>query len=173
MTPDVQFHPEKIAPTAYVAPNATVVGDVTLGDESSLWFGVIARGDVDAIVIGPQTNVQDGVILHAAVGLPCRLGARVTVGHGAVVHAATVEDDVLVGTRATVLDAACIGRGSLVAAGTLIPPGMVVPPGVVVMGAPGKVVRAVTAQDEELIRVSAQHYCDYARRYREAGPRTG
>jgi len=173
MTPDVQFHPEKIAPTGYVAPNATVVGDVTLGDESSLWFGVIARGDVDAIVIGPQTNVQDGVILHAAVGLPCRLGARVTVGHGAVVHAATVEDDVLVGTRATVLDGACIGRGSLVAAGTLIPPGMVVPPGVVVMGAPGKVVRAVTAQDEELIRVSAQHYCDYARRYREAGPRTG
>jgi len=171
MTVDVRFHPEKVAPTAFIAPGATVVGNVTLGDEASLWFGVIARGDVDAIVIGPRTNVQDAVILHAAAGLPCHLGARVTVGHGAVVHAAIVEDDVLIGTRATVLDGAHIGRGSLVAAGTLVPPGMVVPPGVVVMGAPGKVVRAVTAEDVELIRVSAEHYCEYARRYREAGSR--
>jgi carbonic anhydrase/acetyltransferase-like protein (isoleucine patch superfamily) len=168
---DARFHQEKIAPTAFIAPGAMVVGDVTLGDDASLWFGVIARGDVAAIVIGPQTNVQDGVILHAAEGLPCRLGARVTVGHGAVVHAAVVEDDVLIGTRATVLDGACIGQGSLVAAGTLIPPGMIVPPQVVVMGAPGKVIRAVTAADEELIRATAKHYCDYARRYREAGPR--
>ncbi len=172
MAIDVRFHPEKVAATAFIAPGATVVGDVTLGDESSLWFGVVARGDVGAIVIGPQTNVQDGAILHAADGLPCRLGARVTVGHGAVVHAALVEDDVLIGTRATVLDGACIGSGSLVAAGTLIPPGMIVPPQVVVMGAPGKVVRAVTASDQELIRISAIHYCDYARRYREAGLRT-
>jgi carbonic anhydrase/acetyltransferase-like protein (isoleucine patch superfamily) len=82
-----------------------------------------------------------------------------------------VEDDVLIGTRATVLDGARIGQGCLVAAGTLIPPGMVVPPQVVVMGAPGKVVRAITAADEEMIRTSAQNYCDYARRYREAGPR--
>ncbi len=171
MAIDVRFHPEKVAATAYIAPGATVVGDVTLGDESSLWFGVVARGDVGAIVIGPQTNVQDGAILHAADGAPCRLGARVTVGHGAVVHAAVVEDDVLLGTRATVLDGACIGRGSLVAAGTLIPPGMIVPPQVVVMGAPGKVVRACTASDQELIRISAIHYCDFARRYREAGPR--
>jgi carbonic anhydrase/acetyltransferase-like protein (isoleucine patch superfamily) len=171
MTLDLRFHPEKIAPTAFIAPGAMVVGNVTLGEEASLWFGVVARGDIDAIVIGPQTNVQDGCILHAATGLPCRLGARVTLGHGVVFHAATVEDDVLIGTRATVLDGACIGHGSLVAAGTLIPPGMVVPPQVVVMGAPGRIVRAVTAADQELIRTSAEHYCDYARRYREAGPR--
>jgi carbonic anhydrase/acetyltransferase-like protein (isoleucine patch superfamily) len=169
---DTQCHPEKIAATAFVAPDARVVGDVTLGDEASLWFGVIARGDVDAIVVGPRTNVQDGCILHAAVGMPCRLGARITLGHGAVVHAATIEDDVLIGTRATVLDGALVGSGSLVAAGTLIPPGMVVPPRSVVMGAPGKIVRTVTATDEELIRASAEHYCAYARRYREAGPRT-
>jgi carbonic anhydrase/acetyltransferase-like protein (isoleucine patch superfamily) len=171
MTVDPRFHPEKIAPTAFIAPGVTVVGNVTLGDEASLWFGVIVRGDVEAIVIGPQTNVQDGCILHAAVGLPCRLGARVTLGHGAIVHAAVVEDDVLIGIRATVLDGARIGQGSLIAAGTLIPPGMVVPPQVVVMGTPGKVMRAVTAADRELIRSSAANYCDFARRYREAGQR--
>jgi carbonic anhydrase/acetyltransferase-like protein (isoleucine patch superfamily) len=171
MTLDLRFHPEQIAATAFIAPGAVVVGNVTVGEAASLWFGVVARGDVEAIVVGPQTNVQDGCLLHAAAGLPCQLGARVTLGHGAVVHAAIVEDDVLIGTRATVLDGARIGQGSLIAAGSLIPPGMVVPPQVVVMGTPGKIIRAVTAADQALIRTSAEHYCEYARRYREAGQR--
>ena len=169
---DLRFHPELIAPTAFVAPGATILGNVTLGDQASLWFGAVARGDMEAIVIGPETNVQDGCILHADTNLPCRLGARVTLGHAAIVHGALVEDDVLIGIRATVLNGAHIGRGSIIAAGALIPPGMVIPPGSVVMGAPGKVVRTATPADEELIRVSAQHYCDFARRYREAGART-
>jgi carbonic anhydrase/acetyltransferase-like protein (isoleucine patch superfamily) len=165
---DVQFHPEKIAASAFVAPSAVIVGNVTLGDQASLWFGAVARGDTEAIDIGPQTNVQDGCILHADTGLPCRLGARVTLGHGAIVHGAIVEDDVLIGIRATILNGARIGQGSLIAAGTLIPPGMVIPPQSVVMGTPGKVVRTVTAADEALIRSSAENYVDYTRRYREA-----
>jgi len=161
-------HPELIHPTAFVAPGAIVVGQVTLGAEASLWFGVVVRGDLETVTIGPQSNVQDGCILHADPGQPCVLGARVSLGHGAIVHAAVVEDDVLIGMRATVLNGAHIGSGSVVAAGALVPPGMVVPPQSLVMGLPGKVVRPATAQDRELILRTAQHYVDYSRAYRQA-----
>ena len=164
---DPHGHPEKIHPSAFIAPNAVLIGNVTVAVEASLWFGVIVRGDAEAIVIGPQTNVQDGCILHADPGEPCILGSRVTLGHGAIVHSAIVDDDVLIGIRATVLDGARIGMGSVIAAGTLIPPGTIIPPRSLVMGVPGKVVRATSEAEEAMIRKTAEHYCAFAQEYRK------
>ena len=171
MSPDPRPHPEKIDATAFVAPGAVLIGDVSVGAEASLWFGVVVRGDTEEVIIGPQTNVQDGCILHADPGQPCVLGARVSLGHGAVVHAATVEDEALIGIRATVLNGARIGTGSLVAAGAVVTPGTVIPPHSLVMGMPARVVRAVNAAERERIRQTAEHYVAYARTYREAYPR--
>lgn len=168
MVLNVQLQASQIDPTAFIAPGAVVVGAVTVGAGASLWFGAVARGDVEAIFIGPGTNVQDGCILHADPGQPCRLGAQVTLGHGAIVHGATVEDEVLIGMRATVLNGAHIGRGSLIAAGALVPPDMVIPPGSLVMGLPAKVVRATSAADQAMIRASAEHYREFAQAYRAA-----
>ncbi len=168
MAVDPQSHPEQIHPTAFIAPGAVLVGSVTVGAEASLWFGVVARGDTEAIIIGAQTNVQDGGILHADPGQPCVLGARVSLGHGAIVHGARVDDDVLIGMRATVLNGARIGSGSVIAAGSVVTPGMVVPPQSLVMGLPGKVVRATTQEDVDLVRATAEHYVAYGRLYRQA-----
>jgi carbonic anhydrase/acetyltransferase-like protein (isoleucine patch superfamily) len=172
MNLDLAQHPEKIHTTAYIAPGAVVLGDVSLGAEASLWFGVVARGDTAAIVIGPQTNIQDGSILHVDRGQPCILGARVSLGHGAIVHGATVEDDVLIGIRATVLGGVRIGRGSLIAAGALVAPGTNIPPNSLVMGVPGKVVRSTGEAEEARIRSTAEHYCAYARMYSQHYPRS-
>jgi carbonic anhydrase/acetyltransferase-like protein (isoleucine patch superfamily) len=162
-----RFQPDKVHPAAFIAPGAVIVGDVTIGDQASVWFSVVVRGDVEAVVIGDETNVQDGCILHADHGEPCRLGRRVSLGHGAVVHAAVVDDDVLVGIRAIVLNRAHIGTGSLIAAGALVPPDTVIPPGSVVMGVPGRVVRQATPADRERIGRTAERYVAYAREYRE------
>ena len=161
MLSDPRPHPELIRPSAFLAPGVVVVGDVTIGPKASLWFGVIVRGDTEKVVIGAQTNVQDGCLLHADPGQPCLLGERVSLGHGAIVHAAMVED----GAR--------IGAGSLVAAGAVVTPGTVIPPGSVVMGTPGRVARNVTEADRERIRLTAEHYRAQARAYREACPRPG
>ena len=168
MTIDPQAHPEQIHPTAFIAPGAVVVGDVTVGPQASLWFGVVVRGDTEAVSIGAQSNVQDGCILHADPGQPCRVGARVSLGHGAIVHGAQIEDDVLIGMRATVLNGARIGSGSVVAAGAVVPPGTVVPPQSLVMGLPGKVVRQVTQHDREMVLSTAQHYVESSRVYQQA-----
>lgn len=141
-----------------------LVGDVTIGECSSVWYGAILRGDTEAIRVGRRTNVQDGCILHADPGFPCILGDGVTLGHGAIVHGATVEDDVLVGMGAVVQNGAKIGRGSLIAVGAVVTEGMQVPPGSVVMGLPGRVRREATDQDCERIRYAAEHYVEAARR---------
>lgn len=172
MNLDLAHHPEKIASPVFIAPGVTVIGDVTIGAEASLWFGVVVRGDTDAIVIGRQTNIQDGCIIHVDRGMPCTLGARVTLGHGAVIHGAAIEDDVLIGIRATILNGARIGRGSLIAAGALIAPGTIIPPNSVVMGIPGKVVRTAGEAEETRIRGTAERYCAYARAYLEKYPRS-
>lgn len=156
----------KIAPSAWIAPNATVLGDVTLGDESSIWFNGVVRGDIAPIRIGNQTNVQDGCILHVGATHPCLLGDRVSLGHGAVVHGATVEDDCLIGMRATVLNGAIIGRGSIVGAGAVVPENMVVPPNSLVMGVPAKVIKEVSAKQREGITATAIGYAGYARGYK-------
>ena len=169
MNVDSRSHPNQIHATAFVASSAVVVGDVTIGAQASIWFGAVIRGDTEQVFIGDQSNVQDGSILHADPGQPCRLGARVSLGHGALVHGATVEDEVLVGMRATVLNGAHIGRGSIIAAGALVPPGTVVPPRSMVMGLPGRVVRETDEADLAGIRLTAEHYVEYARAYLAGG----
>ena len=160
------FRPELVDPTAFIAPGAVVLGDVTIGAESSVWFNAVARGDVAAIRIGRQTNVQDLCLLHADPGFPCVLGDRVTLGHAALVHGATIADDVLIGMGAIVMNGAKIGAGSLIAVRALVLEGVEIPPGSVVMGSPGKIVRQVSDGDLRLIRHAAEHYVAAARAYR-------
>lgn len=166
MDSPITHRPELVDPTAFIAPGAVVLGDVTLFAESSIWFQAVLRGDTEAIVVGRRTNIQDGAILHADPGLPCTVGEGVTIGHGAIVHGATVEDEVLIGMRAVVMNGARIGRGSLIAVGTVVTEGTEIPPGSVVMGLPGKVVRQVNDDDRARIRHAAEHYVAMRLRYR-------
>ncbi|HEX5106566.1 MAG TPA: gamma carbonic anhydrase family protein [Pirellulaceae bacterium] len=165
---NTRHHSELVDPTAYIAPGAVVLGNVTLGSESSVWFGAVIRGDTDAIKIGRQTNIQDGCVLHADEGVPCTIGERVTVGHAAIIHGATIEDDCLIGMRAVVMNGAKIGKGSVVAVGSVVLEGMEVPPGSIVMGQPARIKREVTEQDAARIRHAAEHYVAAAKVYRES-----
>lgn len=153
---------------AWLAPNATVVGAVTLRSGTSVWFGAVIRADFDSIEVGERSNVQDGCVLHTDPGFPLAVGAGVSVGHRAVLHGCTVEDDVLIGMAATVLNGARIGRGSLVAAGAVVLEGTDVPPGSLVAGVPAKVRRSLTAEEVEAVRRNARHYVDLSRRYAES-----
>ena len=132
-----------IDPTAFIHPEAFVCGDVTLGPGASVWPGAVIRADSAPITIGESSNVQDGVVIHVDPGLPCTIGARVAIGHRAVVHGATVEDDCLIAIGAIVLNRVVVGRGSLVGAGAVCAEGMVIPPNSLVLGVPGKVVRTM------------------------------
>ena len=163
----LRFRPELIDPTAYIAAGAVVLGDVYMGAESSVWFNAVLRGDTDAIRIGRQSNVQDLAVIHCDEGLPCTIGERVTLGHAAIVHGATIEDDCLIAIRAVVLNRARIGAGSLIAAGAMVTEGVEIPPNSLVMGMPGKVVRQITEKDLERIRHAAAHYVASAKKYRE------
>jgi carbonic anhydrase/acetyltransferase-like protein (isoleucine patch superfamily) len=164
---NTRFRPELIHPTAFVAETARIVGDTSIGLESSIWFQVVLRGDAERIVIGAQTNVQDACVLHADPGFPCVLGDRVTIGHAAVVHGARVAEDVLIGIRAVVLNGAQVGAGSLVAAGSLVTEGTIIPPGSLVMGMPAKVIGPLPARLQTRITHAAQHYVELARQYRD------
>ncbi|MCS7338067.1 MAG: gamma carbonic anhydrase family protein, partial [Verrucomicrobiae bacterium] len=135
----------KLGRDVFIAPGAVVVGDVVLGDYSSVWYGAVLRGDINSIVIGHHTNIQDNAVFHVAGELPCNVGDYVTVGHAAVVHACSVGNEVLIGMGAVVLDGAVIGEQSLVGAKALVPQGAHIPPGSLVLGVPGKVVRQLTA----------------------------
>jgi gamma-carbonic anhydrase len=151
----------------FVAPNATLIGDVELGDEASVWFGCVLRGDIGSIRIGARTNVQDLVCMHLTDGVSVTVvGADVTIGHGAILHGCTVGDRCLIGMGSILLDNAVIGEGSLVAAGSLVPPRMVVPPRSLVRGNPAKVLREVTEDEGRLGIMGAEHYVEHARRYR-------
>ena len=160
------FRPHQCHPAAFIAPGAVVLGDVTIGEHSSVWFGAVIRGDTERIVVGKETNIQDGCILHADEGFPCTLGDRVTLGHGAIVHGATIEDDVMIGMRAVVMNGAKVGRGSIVAVGAIVLEEMHVPPGSVVMGTPAVVKRAVTQRDTARIRHAAEHYVKAGQMFR-------
>jgi carbonic anhydrase/acetyltransferase-like protein (isoleucine patch superfamily) len=155
-----------VHPTAWVAPGAIVLGDVTLGERSSIWYGAILRGDNDRIVVGAETNLQDGTIVHVDAGVPCLIGRRVGVGHRALLHGCTVEDECLIGMSSTILNRAVIGTGSVVAAGALVPEGMKVPPGSLVMGVPGRVVRPVDDKLRERIQMTWVHYIEQAKRHK-------
>ncbi len=167
-----EFRPEQIHPSAFIAPSAVVIGDVTIGPHSSVWFHAVLRGDVEKIVVGVDTNIQDGCVLHADPGFPCVLGDRVTLGHGAIVHGANVGDDVLIGMRAVVMNGACIGPGSIVAVGAVVLEGMEAPPGSVLMGAPARIRRTAEARDRALIQHAAEHYVAAAAAYRQAFKQT-
>lgn len=154
-----------IAPSAFIAPGATVLGAVELGEEASIWYGAVLRGDINRIVVGNQSNVQDGSVLHVSDDHACILGARVTVGHRAVVHACTVEDDVLVGMGAIILDGAQIGARSIIAAGALVTKDAVIPEGSLVLGSPARVVRPLTAEEMAANSRLALKYVALSRRY--------
>jgi carbonic anhydrase/acetyltransferase-like protein (isoleucine patch superfamily) len=161
-----------IAPSAYVDASAQVIGDVTVGERSSLWPNVSARGDVHFIRIGDESNIQDNSVLHCdAPDFPLVIGNRVTVGHMVVLHGCAVEDDALIGIGAVVLNGAKIGKGSVVAAGALVPEAMDVPPGVMVMGVPAKIRREVTDEERQRFRLNCQHYVEACRAYREEAGR--
>ena len=159
---DFAFHPEKIAPDALIAPGAVVVGDVTLTAGSSVWFNASLRGDVERIVVGPGSNIQEGCILHADPGFPCEIGADVTVGHGAVVHGARVGDNCLIGIRSVLLNGAVVGENSIVGACALLTEGKVYPPNSLIIGVPAKVVRQLTAEEIAANRGSAARYVQRA-----------
>ena len=163
---DNHDYPELIDPSVFVAPSADIVGQVTIGSESSVWFNSVLRGDTDGIVIGQRTNLQDGCVVHVDAGAPARIGSGVTVAHRAVVHGAVVEDDVLIGIGAIVLSGAHIGRESIIGSGALVTGGTVVPPRSLVLGLPGRVVRSISDEELETIRRTAQRYVQYARDYR-------
>ena len=158
----------RIHPTAFVAANATVIGDVSLGEKASVWYGAVLRGDINRIEIGPRSNLQDGVIVHVADEFPAIVGELVTVGHAAIIHACTVGDEVLVGMGAILLDGAEIGARSIIGANTLVTLGMKVPPGSLVLGSPGKVVRQLSRAEQTGIKRWARKYVETAQRYRSA-----
>jgi gamma-carbonic anhydrase len=158
----------KVAASAYIDPSAQVIGDVAVGERSSIWPNATVRGDVETIRIGDETNVQDNSVLHVECpGFPLRLGDRITVGHSVVLHGCTVEDDCVIGIGAIVLNGATIGKGSVVAAGALVPEGMQIPPASMVMGVPAKIRRPVSEQEQERFRLNAEHYVELRNIYRE------
>lgn len=160
----------------FLAPTSTVVGDVTIGDDSSIWFGTVVRGDVGWIRIGARTNVQDLCCLHVTSGVAnLTVGDEVTVGHRVVLHGCTVGDGCLIGIGSVVLDGASIGAGAIIAAGALVPPAMVVPPRTLVRGVPGRCVGPVRPEHAELGLAGAHHYVEVASRYRAelAAPQRG
>jgi carbonic anhydrase/acetyltransferase-like protein (isoleucine patch superfamily) len=150
----------------YVAPNATVIGDVVLESESSVWFNVVIRGDNDTITIGARSNIQDGSVLHTDAGVALTLGPAVSVGHLVMLHGCTIGEGSLIGIKAVILNGAQIGRDCLIGANTLIAEGKTIPDRSLVLGSPGKVIRMLDDDEISRIRAIADHYVDNARRYR-------
>jgi carbonic anhydrase/acetyltransferase-like protein (isoleucine patch superfamily) len=159
------FRPQ-IPPNCYIDPSAQVIGDVVLGERASIWMNAVVRGDVNSIRIGSASNVQDCAVLHGMRHLyPVHVGEMVTIGHNATVHGCVVEDEVLVGIGAIILNQARVGSGSIIAAGAVIPEGMIIPPASLVAGVPGRVKRQLGDADREMIRQYARNYLDYVEIY--------
>jgi gamma-carbonic anhydrase len=147
-----------LAEGVYIADGAVVVGDVTLGDGSSVWYNAVLRGDINRIIVGHHTNIQDGAVLHLEQNLPCIVGNYVTIGHMAIVHACTVGDETLIGMGAVVLDGVNIGNQCLIGARSLVTKGKQIPDGSLVMGSPASVVRPLSAEERTGLRTSAERY---------------
>ncbi len=160
---------DDVAPTladgAWAAPSANLIGDVRLGERASVWFGAVVRADNTPIVIGADSNLQDGAIGHSDPGFPLVIGARVTVGHQAILHGCTVADDVLIGMGAKILNGAMIAAECLVGAGALVTEGKSFEPGLLIVGAPARAIRPLTDGEKQALRVSAAHYAEKAARY--------
>ena len=155
-----------IDPSAYVHPAAHVMGDVTLGAHASVWPTAVLRGDSAPIVVGENSNVQDGAVLHVDRGVPCTVGKRVAIGHRAVVHGATVHDDCLIGMGAILLNGVVVGSGSIVGAGEVCKEGMIIPPNSLVVGVPARVIRQTTTKERERIAQTVQSYLTLQEEYK-------
>jgi len=164
------FKAPRLHARAFVAPGAVVVGNVTLEDSASVWFQAVLRADINRIVIGPRSNIQDGAIVHLDDDLPTVVGELVTVGHKAILHACTVADEVLVGMNAVVLDGAEIGPRSIIGANALVTGGTRIPPGSLVLGSPAKIVRTLSRTEQARIKKWAEKYVRLARVYRSSAP---
>ena len=162
----IEEHAPQLAATAWVADSAQVMGRVTLAAGASVWYGAVLRGDNDQMTIGANSNIQDGSVLHTDHGVPLTVGEGVTVGHQVMLHGCTIGDNTLVGIQSVILNNARIGRNSIVGAGTLIPEGKTYPDGVLIVGVPGKVVRELTPEQIERLKLQAAHYVQQAERHR-------
>lgn len=169
MSSNAVRRPELLHETVYLAPGAVVVGDVTIGRDSSVWFNAVLRGDCEKIQVGERSNVQDCAVLHADPGFPCTVGNGVTVGHGAIVHGATVGDNVTIGMKAVVMNGAKIGENSIVAVGAVVTEGTEIPPGSLVIGVPGKVRKELSPAQIAMNQLGAEHYVHNAQEFRNAG----
>ncbi len=159
----------QIDSSAFIAESAEIIGDVRLGKRVSIWPQCVLRADINYIEVGEGSNIQDGTIVHLADDYPVIIGKYVTIGHAAMIHACTIEDECLIGMRATILDGAVIGHNSIVGAGAVVTPGTQVPPGSMVLGIPGKVVRELDADTQQSLRYWADKYVVGARFHKEAG----
>lgn len=159
--------------TAFIAQGAVVVGDVTLGAHSSVWYGAVLRGDINRISVGARSNIQDGSVVHVSDDHAAVIGEDVTVGHRAIVHACRVENEVLIGMGAILLDGCHIGPRSIIAAGAVVPKGLVVPEGSLVIGTPGRIIRALTAEERAANLKLAAKYVEVSRRFIAAGYHAG
>ncbi len=159
----------QVSPSSFIAQGAIVLGAAIVGDEASVWFNSVIRADINRIIIGAQSNVQDGSVLHVSDQYACEIGERVTIGHRAMVHACRVQDEVLVGMSATILDGAEIGPRSIIAAGALVTKGMRVPEGSLVLGSPAKVVRSLSLDEQRSNHRLALKYVEVSRRYLQLG----
>lgn len=166
LTPFLDYRPQ-IDPSAFVADSADVIGRVTIAEEASVWFNATLRGDINSITIGPRSNVQDNACIHLADDYGCHLGELVTVGHSAVLHACTVDDEVLVGMGAIVLDGSEIGARSIIGAGALVTGGTIIPPGSLVLGSPAKVVKTLSLDEQKGLRHWADKYVKNSRIFLE------
>ncbi len=155
-----------IAPTAYIAPEAVIIGDVRIGQRVSIWPQCVLRGDINYIEIGECSNVQDGTVIHMAENIPVIIGRYVTIGHLAMLHACTVENECLIGMHATILDGAVVGHNSIIGAHTLVTQGMVIPPGSMVLGVPGKIVRSLSVEEQAKLPQWAENYLVITAAYR-------
>jgi carbonic anhydrase/acetyltransferase-like protein (isoleucine patch superfamily) len=151
----------------FIAPNAAVIGDVTLHENASVWFSCVLRGDAESIVIGSGSNIQDGTVVHADPGCPTVVGDNVTVGHNAMIHGCTIGDGSLVGINAVVLNGAKIGRNCLIGANALVTEGMEIPDGSMVLGAPAKIKRTFSEDEQKMLGKNAEHYITNGQRYLE------
>ncbi|MEP6708730.1 MAG: gamma carbonic anhydrase family protein [Verrucomicrobiota bacterium] len=157
----------RIHPTAFVVPGATVIGDITVGEESSVWYGAVLRGDINRIVIGPRSNIQDNAVFHVDHNSPTIVGELVTVGHSAILHACTIDDEVLIGMGAIILDGAEIGARSIIGANALVTLGSKIPPGSLALGSPAKIKRSLTLEEQKDIARWAWSYVETAKHFRQ------
>jgi len=166
----IDGHTPMLGRNVFLAETCAVIGDTVIGDESSIWYSTVLRGDVMPIRVGARTSIQDGTVVHVTSGFSgTTIGDDCTIGHAAIIHACTVEDFCLIGMGSILLDGAVIGRGSLVGAGALVTPGTVIPPGSLVLGSPAKVKRPLNDKEREQIDFGAKHYVELAARYLAAG----